>query len=246
MHHIPNDSRVWMLTGTGNNLRYVDLTKIHTKLGDSIYESLPGFHAITGKLGPYKILITTEKYQKAFIKFGDTQLFEDDSEIQSTFDIIQQFICDIYNVGTIIDVDAARLQLFINNYTVCDVNEAFQRKKICNFDGNSLPPCKSELFQQFRRANYISSIWNNAHKKIPSIHEPANNGWVQVNSQYNFKWFEGDQLPNFVSDALQTISETNEEDDTDNEPEEIWCSSDEEYEENYEININNESYVECL
>lgn len=66
MHHIQNDSLIWMLIGTGNNLRYVDLMKIYVKLGKSFCKSLPGFHAITGcdynpaffrkgKLKPFKI-----------------------------------------------------------------------------------------------------------------------------------------------------------------------------------------------
>ncbi|GFY59135.1 uncharacterized protein TNIN_3281 [Trichonephila inaurata madagascariensis] len=33
MHPLKNDSVVSMLTDTGNNLRYVELTKIHTELG---------------------------------------------------------------------------------------------------------------------------------------------------------------------------------------------------------------------
>lgn len=67
VYHLKSDSVVRMLTGTGNNLRYVDLTKIHAKLGLLICQGLPGFHAITGcdfnpaffrkgKLKPYKIL----------------------------------------------------------------------------------------------------------------------------------------------------------------------------------------------
>ncbi|GFY52524.1 uncharacterized protein TNIN_58571 [Trichonephila inaurata madagascariensis] len=48
MHPLKNDSVVWMLTGTGNNLRYVDLTKIHAELEQLICQSLPGYHAITG------------------------------------------------------------------------------------------------------------------------------------------------------------------------------------------------------
>ncbi|GFX86458.1 uncharacterized protein TNCV_3727271 [Trichonephila clavipes] len=48
MHPRKSDSVVWMLTGTRNNLRYVDLTKIHAELGQLICQSLPGYHAITG------------------------------------------------------------------------------------------------------------------------------------------------------------------------------------------------------
>ena len=75
-----------------------------------------------------------------------------------------------------------------------------------NFDASSLPPCKSELLQQFLRANYICAIWNNAHLKHPTIYQPDNNGSEKEGDQYQFKWFEGDQLPNYVSDSLKTQS----------------------------------------
>lgn len=217
MHHLKNDSFVWMLTGTGNNLRYVDLTKIHAELGESVCQSLPGFHAITGcdynpalfrkgKLKPYQLLKKSIEFQKAFIKFGDSELIVNKDEQDNVFNIIQRFICNIYNVRNIIDVDAARLQMFIDSYTVSDVNETFNRKKLRNFDASSLPPCKSELLQQFLRANYICTIWNNAHLKNPTSYGPENNGWILENDQYHFKWFEGDQLPNYVSDSLTTLS----------------------------------------
>lgn len=75
-----------------------------------------------------------------------------------------------------------------------------------NFDAGSLPPCKNELLQHFLRANHICAIWNNAYLSKPTLRKPENNGWVLESGQYHFKWFEGDQLPNYVSDSLQTLS----------------------------------------
>ncbi|GFX07245.1 uncharacterized protein TNCV_2972221 [Trichonephila clavipes] len=117
-----------MLKGTGNNLRYVDLIKMHAELGQLICQSLPGYHVITG--------------------------------------------CDfnVYNSGNVIDVDAARLQMFNDLYTISDVNEAFDRKKLRNFDASNVPPCKRELFQQFLRANYACTIWNKAYLKNPATY----------------------------------------------------------------------------
>lgn len=169
MHHLQHDSHVWILTGTANHLRYVNLTKIHAQLGGSICKSLPGFHAFTGcdhnpaffrkgKLKPYKVMRKKIEYQEAFNKFGHSELFENIDEQQNIFNVIQKFICDVYNLDGIIDVDAARLQIFINTYTVSDVNEAFNVNNLRNFDASNLPPCKSELLQHFLRANYISTI----------------------------------------------------------------------------------------
>ncbi|KAH9633489.1 hypothetical protein HF086_013166 [Spodoptera exigua] len=249
MHRLNDESQVWMLTGTGNNLRYVNLTKIYEKLGESICRSLPGLHAITecdykpsffrkAKLKPYKILKKYLEFQQAFMKFGDSKIIEDNIEQQDLYNVIQSFICYLYNVENINDVDAARLQMFIDSYTVSDVNEAFNRKKLRNFDASSLPPCKSELLQQFLRANYICCIWNNAHLKNPTTYEPVNNGWILENDEYHFIWFEGDQLPNYVSESLKTVSEAGEEDDVDNDEFREWSNSDDE---NENVNINDDN-----
>lgn len=212
MHHLKFDtSHIWILIGTGNKQRYVDLTKVYMHFGSSLCRSLSGFHAITGcdhnpaffrkgKQRPFKILQSKPEYQQAFLRFGELEL---ENTEQGVFNTIQKFICEVYNVAGVIDVDAARLQLFINTYTVADVNEDFNRKNVKNFDASNLPPCKSELLQQFHRANYIASIWNNAYMKNPNTGSPENNGWIMENDRYNFNWFDGDQLPSFVSESLQ-------------------------------------------
>lgn len=71
-----------------------------------------------------------------------------------------------------------------------------------NFDGCALPPCQSELRQQLLRASYISNIWRNAHSKYPTILSPIDNGWEEVDERYEFRWFEGDQLPTFVDEVV--------------------------------------------
>ncbi|GBP80748.1 hypothetical protein EVAR_89325_1 [Eumeta japonica] len=153
MHHLRDDSFVWILTGTGNNLRYVDLTKVHSELRESMCQSLPGFHAITrcdynppfvrkGKLKPYKLLKNCDEFQKAFMKFGNSKLLENYDKQENVLNTIQRYICNTYSVSNIIDVDIARFQMFIDSYTVYDVNEAINRKKLRHFDAGSLPPCK--------------------------------------------------------------------------------------------------------
>ncbi|XP_050679443.1 uncharacterized protein LOC126975556 [Leptidea sinapis] len=219
MHHLKSDTVVWMLTGTGNNLRYVDLTKIHAELGLLICQSLPGFHAITGcdfnpalfrkgKLRPYKILKKDPEYQEAFKNFGNNELIENLNHQQNIFNIIQRFICNVYNVPNVIDVDAARLQIFIDSYTVSDVNEAFDRKKLRNFDASNLPPCKSELLQQFLRANCICTVWNYTHLKNPTTYQPDNNGWVLKDDKYQFKWVRQVEIEHEDSLFLRILGET--------------------------------------
>ena len=78
IHHLQNDSHVWMLAGTENNLKYVDLTKIHSQLGGPICKSFQEFHAITGcgynpafyrkgKLKPHKLFFLKKKNTKKLL-----------------------------------------------------------------------------------------------------------------------------------------------------------------------------------
>lgn len=49
IYHLKDEnSHVWMLTGTGNSQRYIDLSGICEHLGPSICRSLIGLHAMTG------------------------------------------------------------------------------------------------------------------------------------------------------------------------------------------------------
>ncbi|GFT69119.1 uncharacterized protein TNCV_3905061 [Trichonephila clavipes] len=110
-----------------------------------------------------------------------------------------------YNVPGMIDVDTARFQLFINTYLAYGVSEEFNRKNVKNFDASNLPTCKSELLQQFRRANYITILWSNTHMKGLSIFSPENNRGTLEDNQH-FNWFDGDQLSAFVSESFQDES----------------------------------------
>lgn len=89
-----------------------------------------------------------------------------------------------------------------------------------NFDASSLPPSQSELYQHLLRARYITNIWLNAHKPVPTELDPKEHGWeVGDDNTYTFKWFEGPQLPESVRDVLESES--------DNEMDDFECESDE-------------------
>lgn len=49
MHHLKkDDSYLWILTGTGDKQRYIDISNICEQLRPSLCRSLPVFHGITG------------------------------------------------------------------------------------------------------------------------------------------------------------------------------------------------------
>ncbi|GFY36058.1 uncharacterized protein TNCV_4844301 [Trichonephila clavipes] len=180
-----SNSNIWMLNGTGNNER---------------------------KEKTFLCVKKNTIFQEAFATIGDEDLTE--GQLQDLFNVIQQFTCQLYNAKKSKDVDDGRFQLFVSSYKASDVHENFT-KKVQHFDATSIPPCKSELYQQFLRAHYISTIWKNAYKKQPSTLEPLEYGWIEQDNTFILKWFEGDQLPSFVSDLITNIPESDSIDDED-------------------------------
>lgn len=210
MDQLKSAAYIWMLTGTGNYERFIDVTKIYQQLGELLTKSLIGFHAFTGsdfnpaffnkgEKRPFSLLKKSIEFQEAFATLGDINLTEE--KLRELFDGIQKFTCQMHNAKKSRDVHDARFQLFINCYKATDVNENFTRK-VRNFDASSIPPCKRELFQQFLRAHYIFSIWKNAFQEDPTTLDPLEHGWIEQEGKFVFKWFEGDQLPCLVSDLI--------------------------------------------
>lgn len=209
---------IWMEVGTGNHQRHIDITKLYTTLGASLSSALPGFHAITGcdynpaffrkgKSKPLKLLEKSLEFQTALTSLKNV----DSNSRENVFDELEKFVCRIYNIRNIDTINEARFELFCKTYKFKNLNESF-KPKLKNYDASSLPPCKSELFQQLLRAQYITSIWGNAHMKYPTALRPQGNGWIENNGKYEFVWFEGNQLPTFINDiVIQPSDDNNEE-----------------------------------
>ncbi|KAI9556019.1 hypothetical protein GHT06_018585 [Daphnia sinensis] len=103
--------------------------------------------------------------------------------------------------------------------------------KVKGLDGSLMPPCKTVLLEQIKRANSICSIWNKATASNPIAFAPNNNGWSLVDNKYSICWFQGDCTPSSLDDML-----VNESDETsDDEPEyesEVESDSDNSADEN--------------
>ena len=183
---------------------------IYDSLSSKICAAQPGFHAFTGcdynpsfygkgKNKPFKLLAENDKYQEAFADLADPEKFH------AALDHIQDFVCKIYmtksnGLKNIKTVDEARLQLFTGNYSMIDNMECFKRK-ILKFDACTLPPCCRELQQHLLRTSYIAHTWRNATLSIPSRLNLEEHGWI-VAECTDFKWFEGPEMPDLVSDIL--------------------------------------------
>lgn len=207
MQHMNSASNIYMNVGVGNNCRYINVSEMYRKVGNLFCSSLPGFHALTGcdynpafyrkgKKRPLKLLESSERYQKACSDLGDYR------NNPSVFMLLEEFICRVYGLKTINDVNKARFDMFTKTFKPKDVQFENFNTKIKNYDSSNLPPCKSELHQQLLRAAYITSVWKNAHLTDSTNLQPVEHGWFEKEGKYSFIWFESAQLPEFINDVV--------------------------------------------
>lgn len=162
---------------------------------------IPAFHVLTscdfnptfyrkGKKKPLQILRKSPKYIAALIELSnlsDVDLQDED------FSVVEEFVCRIYGYTRIDDINLSRTATFMKAYKFSDNDELLKLDQ--NFEGSMLPPCKSELRQHILRTSYIAQLWTHSHCRIPTLSSPKDFGWEEEENRYNFKWFEGDQLP---------------------------------------------------
>lgn len=162
-----------------------------------------------GKLRPLKKLQSSPFYQEAFGNLSNTVV----DDLEDIFEKLEKFVCEMYGLKETkkqpdLNVIKARYDLFLKNYKIKDVNEAFEKKKIKKFDASTIPPCAAELKQQLLRTYYISKLWCNANEKIPLAYgddqlEPTEYGWIiNENQQLTYKWFDGPQVPESVREIV--------------------------------------------
>ncbi|KAL3266798.1 hypothetical protein HHI36_010952 [Cryptolaemus montrouzieri] len=143
------------------------------------------------------MLEKSNEYQLAF----ENIITDDDKILETTFVILEKFICQMYGVQNSSNVNDVRFHLFSSNFQSKKSDENFE-KKFRNFDSSSLPPCKAELLQHFLRVRYVTKLWRNAHLKHPTSLSPVASGWTINDDKYDFVWFVGDQLPSSVADII--------------------------------------------
>ena len=81
-------------------------------------------------------------------------------------------------------------------------------------------------------ANYVTKIWKHADQPVVTSSSPVGNGWVLQDGAYAIKWYDGDQVPNNLSQLLEdNIQNTDDADDDTLEynPENDEPGSDDEY-----------------
>ncbi|GBP40287.1 hypothetical protein EVAR_83977_1 [Eumeta japonica] len=217
------DRKIWMQLGTGNHVKNIDVCAVYRDMAENLCSSLAVLHAFTGsdfnpafyrkgKNRPFKVLEKSGKFQDAFIKMGHNTFVADPLVMEQAFNVLQEYVCVLFNVKARKTVNEARCIIFERIYTPKNSSEAF-KKTTMKLEATSFPPCFRELKQHMKRSTYIAQIWCNAYKQIPSTLFPISYGWIVNDGRYDFDWFHGEECPQKVCDITEPDEESGEEDD---------------------------------
>ena len=216
-----------------NTRRLINISQLATTLTPLICRALPAFHAFTGcdftasvmrkaKARPYELMVKNERFLSTFALLGASETV--DSKVSAT---IEEYVCCMYGLKNLADVNEARLHLFKTLYAPKRPENPMD--KIKSADPCCLPPCKPVLVQKLKRTNYVANILRNANLAEPAPRPPNGYGWdiAEGKNCLKFVWFDGPQSPNNID--LGPLSDENQADsDEDDELLVNSTSSDEE------------------
>ncbi|KAL4718510.1 hypothetical protein ACJJTC_002713 [Scirpophaga incertulas] len=222
MNSIQTDLQISMHVGTGNNQKFINVTKLSQTLGLDLCSALPAFHAMTGcdfnsafyrkgKRKPFQILRKSPTYIKALCDISNLP----NCNLDQLFATLEEYVCRLYAFTRVNDINVARVMTFTKSYgNNDDCNPLNLQKRI---DGSLFPPCKAELQQHFLRTAYIAHLWSHAHRAMPTDLLPTEYGWEESEEKYYFKWFTGDQLPLSITSITNLDMNPHEDDETEND-----------------------------
>ncbi|XP_050339343.1 uncharacterized protein LOC126765678 [Bactrocera neohumeralis] len=172
MEHMKSSIKVWFDLGVGNARQYIAISTLFEKLGPLVSQALPALHALTRcDYNPaFYILMGFITMQKVFANLGST-----DYDIEALSPTVESFICHLYGLKKLSDVNSARMEIFHKTYKVTDTSQPFSLN-VRNYDACNLPPCRSELQQHLLRTKYIACWWRNAHNRILTELSPTDYG----------------------------------------------------------------------
>ena len=182
---------MWMDAGksSDNTRRFIDISALASDLTPSVCAALPSFHAFTGC-----------DYTASFLRKGKTRPFDlfvtalSELGNSNTLDInvaaiIEEFVCAIYGVYNLNDVNLARYHIFRKLNAPSKNGQPLE--KIKSYDPCCLPPCKAVLTQKLKHTNYIAMLWKNATISKPLSFGPDGYGWTIKDNKLQVVWFEG-------------------------------------------------------
>lgn len=140
-----------------------------------------------GKTKAFKLLKGNARYVRGFMALGDS--WDINEEL---FNLLEEFVCDLYGKKIRSSVDLLRYQLHC--------------AKGGNVDPELLPPCRSSLKLHVLRANYQAGIWRRATTAIPDTPTPHGQGWeVTDDSFISLKWLGSKPAPEEILEMLACV-----------------------------------------
>lgn len=126
-----------MQLGTDNHVKNIDVCAVYKDLGEKLCSSLSAFHAFTGcyfnpafyrkgKNRPLKVLEKSGKLQDAFIGIVHNTFVADPLLMEQTFNVVQEYVCVLYNVKARKTVNEARCIIFDR---ICTSKAVMKRSK---------------------------------------------------------------------------------------------------------------------
>ena len=188
-------TRIILRRGKGNNIRFIDISRLATILGSDLCKAMVGAHAFTGcdcvsaiagqgKIKAINLLRKNIQFKEAFMSLGMEW-----SVSKSMFDTMQAFTCCLYSLNTSITcVNRMRYEIF--------------RAKQGGISSAQLPPCKDALMQHTKRANYQAAIWRRSLQRFPDVPDPTDHGWELINGNLTIRWLTLPPAPDVILSLL--------------------------------------------
>ena len=198
--------KVFFDTGVGNKRRLIDIKGVIQETGRDICSVLPAVHAFCGcdttsafvrkgKLTAMKLLKNHPGFIDVFKEVGKSTEITD-----AVFQSLEHFTCLMYGgPHAPLDINKLRYEKFLQRFS------AKASALLSAYDGidmSLLPPCRDTLVMHIRRVNYQAYIWNLADKATACIPSPVEHGWLLNDGVLDFKWMQGDLMPQDLADVL--------------------------------------------
>lgn len=155
---------LWLKAGTSKKPKYIPIHEIRKTLAleQSVLDTIPAFHAITG-CDTVSFLLGHSKKTSWDVFLGHHKLLEPLGKSEALSEegarMSEAFICRIFKVPYD-SCDKGRVHLFCK----CKPPEA-------------LPPTSDAVQFHIQRANYQTFLWKQANVPVPVMPSPTSSGW---------------------------------------------------------------------
>lgn len=186
--------QLFLLTGTGNKSRIVNISVLATHLGTAVCNALIGIHIFSGcdsvssfhgkgKRKAFLIAKERPEYLEAFGTLGN----HFDIDI-STFEVLEKFVCQLYNQGCECDLNSARYKVFCLSST--------------RLSPQTLPPTRDALWQHCKRAAYQAAVHRRSLMVRISAPSPEGHGWYKDGNELFVQWMDQEPMPGFLKNIV--------------------------------------------